>query len=197
MKIGITGGIGSGKSTVTDYIIKRGYQVFDADKIAHEIEEPGGGVLLKLASVFGPEILAEDGSLDRKTMAAVVFSDDKKRKILNDITHREIHAIITEGLSHPETDPVFTDVPLLFESGFNKELDRVWLVTASEETRVKRVVARDGGTPEEVRARIRSQMSDEEKEKMADAVISNDCALEELYEKVDRLLDEANGKINK
>ena len=93
MKIGITGGIGSGKSTVTDYIIKRGYQVFDADKIAHEIEEPGGGVLLKLASVFGPEILAEDGSLDRKTMAAVVFSDDKKRKILNDITHREIHAI--------------------------------------------------------------------------------------------------------
>jgi dephospho-CoA kinase len=193
LKIGITGGIGSGKSTVTDYITEQGYQVFDADKIAHEIVMPDGRAIGRLVSAFGEDIVMKDGNLDRKALAAIVFSDKEKRKVLNDITHAEIRDIIMEGLENPQSDPVFADVPLLFETGFYKEVDRVWLVTAPEETRIRRVSERDGASSAEVKARIDSQMPESEKRALADRIINNDGSLAELYAQIDRLLEEING----
>jgi dephospho-CoA kinase len=193
LKIGITGGIGSGKSTVTDYITEQGYQVLDADKIARDIVMPDGSALGKLAAAFGEDIVMKDGNLDRKALAEIVFNDEEKRKILNEITHSEIRDIILAGLENPQSDPVFADVPLLFESGFYKEVDRVWLVTASEKTRIRRVSERDGASAEEVRARIGSQMPEAEKRALADNIINNDGSLEELYAQIDRLLEETDG----
>lgn len=192
MRIGITGGIGSGKSTVTGHIIDRGYQVLDADKIARQIVLPGEPALARLIEAFGPGILGKDGALDRKKLAALTFGDPESVKLMNDIMHGEIYDIMMDGLLHPESDPVFADVPLLFETGFEKDLDKVWLVTAPVEIRIKRVEQRDGEPRDHIVARMKSQMPEEERMKKADVIIENDRPLEELYSIVDALLEETH-----
>ncbi|MEA4922090.1 MAG: dephospho-CoA kinase [Eubacteriaceae bacterium] len=189
MKIGLTGGIGSGKSTVTDYLIERGYRVIDADKVARDITEPGSSVLEKLKAEFGSGVIRKDGSLDRKQLAAVVFADDDKRKILDSITHREIYDIIVAELNKRPEETVFADAALLFETGLDREVDMVWVVTADKDERVKRVTVRDDAEESQVLARIESQMDDEEKCRAADEVIDNSGSKEDLRKKVSELLD--------
>lgn len=189
MKIGLTGGIGSGKSTVTDYLIERGYRVIDADKVARDITEPGSSVLEKLKAEFGSGVIRKDGSLDRKQLAAVVFADDDKRKILDSITHREIYDIIVAELNKRPDETVFADAALLFETGLDREVDMVWVVTADKDERVKRVTVRDDAEESQVLARIESQMDDEEKCRAADEVIDNSGSKEDLRKKVSELLD--------
>lgn len=196
MIIGLTGGIGSGKSTVSGYLSERGYPIVDADEISRNIAEPGSEVLPELAAVFGSGIIRDDGSLDRRLLADIVFPDPVKKKKMDEIMLSRILPMIRQKAEEeekkqslmPGAGPVFMDVPLLFETGLDKDCDKVWVVTADLEKRIERVAQRDGTDAEHVRARIRNQMSDEEKIARADHVLYNSGTKEELTEEIDELL---------
>ncbi|WP_207302969.1 dephospho-CoA kinase [Bacilliculturomica massiliensis] len=190
MVIGLTGGIGSGKSTVSDYLARKGCAIVDADGIAREITEPDSPVLEKLSRTFGAEIINPDGSLDRKKLGRMAFADEEKKKKLDEITHGEILRRIEERVAAFQGDVIFLDVPLLFETGLERLTDQVWVVDAEDEERIRRVRQRDGLSEEEIRDRIRRQMPREEKCARADRILCNSGAPEELYLQIDRLLGE-------
>jgi dephospho-CoA kinase len=200
--IGITGGIGAGKSAATDYLRAKGYAVVDADEVAREAVRPGEPALAALAAAFGDEILQSDGSLNRARLAQVAFADADKTRLLNEMLHDDIGRRIRDKLDDVaracgessqriprRPPPVFLSAPLLFESGLDKRCDEVWLITAPEETRMARAAARDGIAIDEARARAARQMSEEEKRARADAVIENTGSFAALYKALDRLAD--------
>jgi dephospho-CoA kinase len=205
--IGLTGGIGSGKSTVTDYLSARGFHVLDADKIAREIVLPGSDMLIQLAAAFGDAVICEDGSLDRKKLAEIVFSDAEKKKTLDAMMHTEILELIHERVlryrEEADTiaaaggDPgnilkykvIFIDAPLLFETGLEKSVEEVWVIDADDETRIRRIMERDGLEREEILLRIGSQMERGEKNRRADVVLDNTGDQEALYRQIDLLLE--------
>ncbi|MCI9476474.1 dephospho-CoA kinase [Anaerovoracaceae bacterium 41-7] len=191
--IGLTGGIGAGKSTVSDYLLDKGFTVIDADKIARSMTEKGSETLQALTEAFGEDILFTDGCLDRKKLAAIVFSDEKKRLVLEELTTKKVVQIIEEKITGLQEEgyeaPVFIDAPLLFESGADKLCDAVWLVDASIDIRIRRVMARDDVTSEEVKRRILNQMSSSEKIARSTDIIDNSKGKEALYEQVERLLE--------
>lgn len=189
MKIGITGGIGSGKSTVTKYLVKKGYEVIDCDKLARQVVEKGSPALGKLAEAFGTGILDEEGNLNRAATAELVFHDEEKREQLNSITHSAIYDIIDSIVSEKPDGLFFIDAPLLFESGMEKDMDVVWLVSCRDDVRVRRIEQRDGMDAEMIQARIASQMSEDEKRRKAGEILDNSGTREELYEQVERLLE--------
>jgi dephospho-CoA kinase len=191
--VGLTGGIGSGKSTVTDYLISKGFYVLDADKIAREIVLPGSDMLIELSSVFGKEILQEDGSLDRKKLGKIVFSDAGKKETLDRLMHTRILELIHERIlrlreEQEHAKVVFIDAPLLFETGLSKSTDEIWVIDADDETRICRIMARDGLQREEILKRIESQMTREEKNSRADVILDNTGEPEALYRQIDELL---------
>ena len=190
--IGLTGGIGSGKSTVSEYLIKKGYTVIDADAISRAATAPGGPALKPILLEFGAGVFKDDGTLERKAMADMVFASREGRHRLEDIVCTIVKDEFMAQVEHLREEghegPVFFDAPLLFEMGLEKDMDESWLVTASVETRISRVMKRDGLSREEILRRIDSQMSDDEKEKLADHVITNSLDLTWLYEQVDALL---------
>lgn len=189
--IGLTGGIGSGKSTVSSYLKDKKFPVSDADKIAREILEPGMPALDKLVEAFGDEIIDKDGNLRRKYLASIAFTNKENEKKLNEITHGAIKETMgneVEEFKKRGENIIFLDIPLLFEQGLDKWCDTTWVVTADEETRISRVVSRDEITEEDVRARIACQMSDKEKIALADEVLDNSFSKEELYTQIEELL---------
>lgn len=190
--IGLTGGIGAGKSTVTNYLRKQGYLVIDADAIAHQITEKGSPALKKIALCFGAEVLYEDGSLNRKKLAAFVFSDEEKKRQLEQLTTVEVVYIIKTQLDDlrkkGKQDIVFVDAPLLFETGADKLTDMVWLVDADMEARISRVMDRDGTSREAVVSRVQNQMDSSEKKKLSAEIIDNSKGKEELYQQIEYLL---------
>ena len=198
--IGLTGGIGTGKSTAAAYLKKRGLKHIDADKISRNLTALGSSLLPVLDGVFGPngdmglcgvKIIKKDGALDRKALASVVFSDKKKTARLNELMFTEIINRIEEEITafdKSKTEAVLIDAPLLFESGLNKRCDIVILMTADMDTRIKRVSCRDHVTADDVRNRINNQMSDKEKAAGSDVIIDNSGSKEELYTKLDDFL---------
>ena len=190
--IGLTGGIGSGKSTVTDYLIARGFPVLDADKIAREIVLPGSEMLIQLVSVFGKAILMQDGSLDRKKLGAIVFSDAKKKKTLDGLMHTRILELIHDWILQYREESVhkviFIDAPLLFETGLDKSASEIWVIDVDEETRIKRIMERDGLKREDIAMRISNQMTRDEKNKRADVILDNTGNQEALYQQIEQLL---------
>ena len=166
--IGLTGGIGAGKSTVSNILREKGCCIIDADAISHQITEKGSDTLQQLAKAFGEDILFDDGSLDRKKLAAIAFSDEKQRRKLEDLTTKRVLSLIDQTLQNlrreSSYDIIFIDAPLLFETGADKMTDLVWLVTAEKETRIARVMERDGATRQQVLARMSSQMDDRKRE---------------------------------
>lgn len=188
--IGLTGGIASGKSTVSAYLKEKEIPVFDADAAAWEVEKAGSPCLRQLVEVFGPAILTEKGELDRKEMARLAFHDPAVLRQLNAIVHRAVEKKRDAFLSAHRQDPVvILDAPLLLECGWEKVTDTVWLVYIPEEEQIRRAMARSGMTREEVKDRIRKQLSLEEKRKQAQVVLDNQGTLEDLYRQVDRELD--------
>ncbi len=192
--IGLTGGIGSGKSTVSFYLSQKGFYIIDADKMAHELTEKGSPCLSGLVAAFGDEILFEDGSLNRKKLGTIVFADDEKKAILEELTTKVIVKKISDEISelrkNNKYDIIILDVPLLFETGMDSLADYVWLVVADDDVRVSRVMARDGISEEQVRLRIKNQMSTELKAKHATEIIDNSKGKEELYLRIEQLLAE-------
>lgn len=191
--IGITGGIGSGKSTVSEYLKDRGFRIIDADRISHELSVPGSILVKALGEEFGQDLVNEKGVLNRRKLADRAFSTPEGKVRLDEITHREIIKRIREEIQRAKDDNldlVFLDVVLLFEVGLDKECDETWVVDASEDTRLARVMGRDGYIPEEIRKRMRSQMDSDEKKKMATHVLNNDGTLAALYDQIEiRLLE--------
>ena len=181
--IGLTGGIGSGKSTVSDILKEQGIPVVDGDRIAREVVEPHRPAYDEIVRVFGTEVLQQDGTLNRKHIGEIVFSDPEKLSMLNSITHKEIYRVILErleSLKETGTALVFLDVALLFETGFDQLTGRVWVVDAPDAVRVERIQKRDGLREEEILKRIQSQMSREMRNTKGDLVLDNSKGREEL-----------------
>jgi dephospho-CoA kinase len=186
LRIGLTGGIGSGKSTVSALLAARGAVVVDADLIAREVVEPGTPGLARVVEAFGDRVLAADGSLDRAALAAVVFADPDARQRLDGIVHPLVRARAA-GLAAaaPPDAVVVHDVPLLVETGQASSYDVVLVVEAAPAVRVSRLVQR-GLTTEDARARMAVQASDEQRRAAADVVLDNSGTPEQLAAQVDR-----------
>ncbi len=189
----ITGGIGSGKSAVSAILARLGYTVIDADQLSRDVTKKGRAALRHLTEAFGKEILTEKGELNRKKLASICFPDPEKTETLNKIVRtaiaREFRRRYNAAVKDAPGGMVFYEVPMLFEAGDGGKYDRVWLVTAPEEVRVRRVLKRDSAMDREaVLQRMRLQMSDAEKAKLSDAVIVNDGDLEKLETTVKDLL---------
>lgn len=179
--IAITGGIGAGKSTVTNLFRELGACVVDADAISRALTAPGGEALPELRETFGDAVFRPDGTLDRAALAKRVFQEESELARLNAVLHPRItRRILTElnRLREAGAEVALLDVPLLFEAGMDRLADTVLCVTASEATRVQRVCARDGISPEEARSRIQRQNPMERTEALSDYVLANDGALQ-------------------
>ncbi len=193
MIIGITGGMGAGKSAVTNIIRNAGYAVLDADVISREVTRKDAPLLRILVKEFGIDIIKEDGTLDRRKLADIAFADKRKTNRLNDIVQTAVLVRAFERISHMSMrghdDIVFFDVPMLFEAEWDKLMDQIWLVTAPEELRIERILARDGLSLGEIKMRMSLQMSEEEKKKRSDVVINNSSDLAYLEKQVRGLLE--------
>ena len=186
LRIGLTGGIGSGKSTVAVLLAERGAVVVDADRIAREVVEPGTPGLAAVAEAFGSDVLTAEGALDRPALAAVVFGDPAARARLDGIVHPLVRARSVEILgSLPADAVVVQDIPLLVETGQAGSFDLVLVVEADVDTRVARLVQRGLGE-DDARARIAAQATDEQRRAVADVVLDNSGTPEGLAAQVDR-----------
>ncbi len=189
--IGLTGGIGTGKSTVSAYLAQKGCKIIDADLISHQMTEAGSPCLAEIRDAFGEEVFLRDGNLDRKKVGRLVFADAEKKETLEQIiTRRVIEKTlrILQDCRAQQEDLVVLDAPLLFECGMQRYTDETWLVVCRTETRLRRIAARDGLAEEDIQKRIANQMSTEQKEKLADYIIDNSRDLAWLYAQIDTLL---------
>jgi dephospho-CoA kinase len=190
LRIGLTGGIGSGKSTVAALLAGRGAQVVDADRIAREVLEPGTPGLAAVVAEFGPGVVGPDGALDRAALASIVFGDPAARARLDGIVHPLVRARAAEAVAAAPADAVVVqDVPLLVETGQAGSFDLVLVVEADPGTRVARLVGR-GLSADDARARMASQATDEQRRAVADVVLRNDGDRAALAAAVDRFWDE-------
>lgn len=195
--IGLTGGIASGKSTVSSILENRGYRIIDADKIARDIVEVGSPAYIEILKEFGENILLKDGSINRKSLGRLVFSDSKLLKKLEDITHpyifKGIRKLIDEYCIYD--DIIFVDLPLLYESckyleKYFIEFDEIWLVYIDEKTQLKRLMSRDNLDVKEAMARINAQISMEDKSKRSTKIIDNRGNISDLIADIDRVIEE-------
>ena len=193
--IGLTGGIGSGKSAAANILAELGAPAIDADKVGHEIYQPGTPAYRELIDTFGEGILAPDRTIDRRKLGPIVFADPAALKRLNAIVHQKMFARMGEMVAAMrrggETRPIVIEAAILIEANWQPLFDEIWLVTAARERVIERVERDRGLKPEQTEARIRAQLSDEERRKYATSVIRNDGTLEELRAAVTRLWQDA------
>ena len=193
--VGLTGGIGSGKSTVARMLAERGAVVLDADDFARRAVDPGTPGHRAVVEAFGPSVLNEEGAVDRAGMADLVFRDAEARRRLEAIVHPEVARMFADAVrAHRDSDRVVVyAVPLLVENGLQAMFDVVVVVSAPAETRTARLEAR-GMDPRDARARMAAQLPDSEREGAADVVVENDGSLEDLERRVDQLWTELKGR---
>ena len=183
--VGLTGGIGAGKSEVSRLLVEHGAHLVDADRIAREVVEPGTPGLAAVVEAFGESVLAADGSLDRPKLGEIVFADPERRALLNGIVHPLVGARSAELQSQaPEDGVVVHDVPLLTENGLAELYDLVIVVDVEPATQVERLVRSRGMSEEEARARMAAQAGREERLAVADIVIDNEVSLDALRGRV-------------
>lgn len=184
--IGITGGIASGKSTVTEFLRQQGYQVIDADQVVHELQEPGGRLYQALLSTFGSVILQEDGHLDRPKLGAMIFGNPEllaqSSQIQNQIIREELAG--RRDLLAETEDFFFMDIPLLFELQYEDWFDQIWLVDVMEETQLSRLMNRNALSQEEAEKRITAQLSLNEKRNRVNLIIDNNGLQEATYQQL-------------
>lgn len=195
LRVGLTGGIGSGKSEVTRRLGDRGAVVVDADVIAREVVAVGTPGLAEVVAAFGTEVLAEDGSLDRPRLGRLVFGDDDARRRLEAVVHPRVRARRAEIVAEAPADAVVVeDVPLLVEGGLHRDYDLVVVVDAPDEVRLDRLVRLRGMSDEDARARIAAQASRDERLAVADVVIDNGGDLADLDPQVEALWARLTGE---
>lgn len=190
--IGLTGGIASGKSTVTSYLRVKGYPVIDADQVVHDLQAPGGALYRVLVDHFGREILDESGGLDRVALAQRIFSSQKEitwsNQVQGDIIRKAL-AQERDRLAATE-DIFFMDIPLLIEQGYLDWFDQVWLVYVTEDTQLERLMERNALTEVQARDRLAAQMPLDEKKALVNLVIDNNSLRDRLYQEIDRALEQ-------
>lgn len=193
--IGLTGGIGSGKSTVSRMLRGLGAKIIDADQVAREVVEKGKPALKEIAETFGEETLLEDGSLNRKKLGSIIFNDEEKRLKLNEITHPRIIEAINNKIENCKankcTDVVVLDCALLFEMNMDDLVEESWLVSLDKDTQIRRIMARDELSKADAKKRIEAQMPLEEKVEKATRIIDNSSAVNETHKQVMEIWDQA------
>jgi dephospho-CoA kinase len=195
MIYGLTGGIATGKSTVSERLIEKGFTVIDADKIAREVVEPNTEAFNEIVSTFGHKILDENGTLDRKKLGNFVFNNKIHLAKLNYITHPRIKGVIKNRIEEFRAKGVMTiflDIPLLFEGDWHQFTEKNIVVYTSPEIQIERLMRRNNFTYEEALVRINAQMPIDEKKKSADIVIYNNGSIEDLYLSIDELISNIN-----
>lgn len=194
MRIGLTGGIATGKSTVSKMLAARGVRIVDADIIARDVMKPGQPLLAAVTDRFGPGFLLPDGGLDRRRMAEHIFNRPQERQALNAIVHPAIRAEIRRQVDAAEaSDPtgiVAADIPLLYESGLEELYEKIVVVYVPRAVQLERLTSRDGLAPEQAEGRLNAQLDIEEKKRRADFVIDNSGTLEETRRQVEVLLEQ-------
>lgn len=192
-KIGLTGGIASGKTTVGDFFKEKGVPFIDADMVARKVVEPGRGALKKIVALFGPQALLANGNLNRDYVGRIVFKDETMRNRLNEILHNPIRdEIEAEAKAFEEEGygAIIYDIPLLIEKGWHHDMDEVWLVYCDHSNRVARLIKRNDYDREHALDRIASQMDLDEKRKYAQVIIDNSGSHEELLAHLQHLWEE-------
>ncbi|MEX0784463.1 MAG: dephospho-CoA kinase [Dehalococcoidia bacterium] len=190
--IGLTGGIASGKSTVAQFFRDRGIPVIDADVLGHRTYEPGTDTFAAVAAAFGPDIVAQDGTIDRRALGGKVFGKPNELKRLTDIVWPGIRRLANEDLSELETagnNLAVLEAAVLFEAGWEDLCTELWVVVGEPEIAVKRLAERNGLDPEAARARIASQLSNAERTARADIVIENNGSLADLERRISESWD--------
>ena len=186
--IGLTGGIATGKSTVSRLLLKLGYEIIDADAIVHELQAMGSPLLFEIVKAFGSTVLHENGNLNRGELGKIVFKNDVARNKLDSIMHPVVRAEFERRIQMSQADVLFLDVPLLFEAGFDDMTSVNLVIKASRQVQISRLMKRDNFTKQEAQARINSQILMSEKIIRADFVIDNSGDLCELEENVEKFL---------
>jgi dephospho-CoA kinase len=195
LKVGLTGGIGSGKSEVSRRLAAKGAVLIDADKIAREVVEPGTAGLAHVVGVFGSDVLHEDGSLNRERLGSIVFADSEKLASLNAIVHPLVRARVAELQEQTDDGAIVVyDVPLLAENKLAPMYDVVVVVDAPEELRLTRLVELRGMNEQDAKARLAAQTTRENRLKIADIVVPNEGTLEELEARVDEVWTELSAR---
>lgn len=195
LTVGLTGGIGAGKSEAVRLLAAHGAVIVDADRIAREVVAPGTPGLAAVAAEFGPEVLAPDGSLDRERLGRIVFADEERRRALNAIVHPLVGLRSAELADAAPPDAIVVhDVPLLAENQLQEAYEAVIVVDAAEETRLERLVRLRGMTEEDARARMAAQAGREERLKIADHVLDNNGTVEDLERQVEELWRELRSR---
>ena len=192
--IGITGGIASGKSTVTNFLRQKGFEVIDADAVVHQLQNPGGRLYQMLVAHFGAKILLEDGELNRPLLASLIFNNSDERewsKQTQGKIIREELGSLRDKLAQTE-DVFFMDIPLLFEQDYAAWFDETWLVYVSHDVQLKRLMKRNHLSKESAEVRLASQWSLEEKKKLANHLLDNNGSRDQLLSQVVTLLEGGN-----
>ena len=186
LKIGLTGGVASGKTTVSDFFKGLGIPVIEADVISHEVTQPDGSAFEEIISSFGSSILDENGLIDRKKMRAIIFDDASKKEMLERIIHPKVREEMFDSVSQSNDHYLIVSVPLLVETGMNQMMDRTLVVDCSEETQIERLMHRDKITLDEAKSILRNQTSRSNRLKAADDLIVNEknVTLNELEKEV-------------
>ena len=190
--IGLTGGIASGKSTVTSYLKEKGYPVIDADRVVHDLQAPGGELYRALVEHFGRNILLDTGDLNRPALAQRIFSSQKEiawsNQVQGDIIRKALERE-RDRLAKTE-DLFFMDIPLLIEQGYLDWFGQVWLVYVTEETQLQRLMERNALREVQARDRLVAQMPLDEKKAFVDLVLDNNSKRDHLYQQIDRALEQ-------
>ena len=190
--IGLTGSIGAGKSTVARYLEQLGYPVIDADRLGHEAYLPNTPCYQQVACVFGDEVIAEDGTIDRKTLGNIVFADLTQLQRLNEIVWPAIKQLAIVRLKQASDVQgyrvVFLEAAVLIEAEWHTIVDEVWTILANTTNVVQRVMQRDDTTELRLEKRLKAQISNEEREHWSNVVINNNASIEELYKAIDQEL---------
>ena len=195
--IGLTGGIATGKSSVALFLEERGLPVIDADALSRDAVKPGSPCLARIVDTFGCDVLSADGTLDRKRLGVIVFSDPEKRKLLEEIIHPKIRRLARECIAAAVAEGqtvVFYMAPLLIEAGAKDLVDEIWVVTASPEVQLERVMSRDGISRAQAERIIAAQMPLKDKERFGQIVIDNSGTSDDLINRLTAILDKEIGE---
>lgn len=196
IKLGITGSMGSGKSSACEILKDLGYKVIDADRLSREVLNIYPSLILKIKENFGDEFVNEKGELNRRELGAYVFQNQNRKEALEGIILPYIKMEMEKGFEKYEREGnllCILDAPTLIESGFYKYVDKVLLITAPLDTRIKRVMLRDKLTELEIRNRMKAQMTEEEKMKYSDYIVENNSGLEYLKSNINNIINELKG----
>ena len=191
MRIGLTGSIAAGKSTLSRFFVSQDVALWDADRASREVVQPGRKALGEIVESFGSEILQEDGQLNRAMLGKIIFAQEEKRKRLNEIVHPAVFQDMRRSIQMAKEQGekmIVLDIPLLFETDMQNEMDMVCLVYCEDDVRLRRLMARDELGEEEAKRRMASQMPQERKKELADYIIDNSGTPEETLKQAETLL---------